>query len=271
MTPSPIPILLYHSVDTVCADAYRRWMVRPEEFRAHLGALADASYSPITISSLAELIRDRKPIPPRTVAITFDDGLSDFVTGAMPVLEQFGFPATLFVVSGLVGRTSAWLSPLGEGQRPMLDWSDLRQVAATGIEVGAHSVDHPELDILSAGAAFEQIRSSKLALEDGLGRAVRTFAYPHGYSSKRTRALVRRAAFEAACRVRHALSSPDEDPFALSRIVVTSEVGPRTLLDLMEGLRLPIAPPSDRLIGTGWRVVRRLRGNLQRAKQTGFS
>ena len=69
-----IPILLYHSVDTVCAPAYRRWTVTPGRFAEHMRHLAEGGYVPITLSALASNLMAGLSISPRTVAITFDDG-----------------------------------------------------------------------------------------------------------------------------------------------------------------------------------------------------
>lgn len=256
---SSIPILVYHTIAQDCSPAYRRWLVKPQEFAAQLAALSESGYRPITVADLARLRRSGQPVPPRTCLITFDDGLRDFAEGAMPILAAHGVPATLYVVSGRVGATARWLTDLGEGNRPMLGWSDLRDLCSAGIEIGAHTVSHPELDTLPLARAIEEIKGSRKALEDGLGQAVTTFAYPHGYASAAIRRGVEAAGFHAACRVRHALSDGTENLFALSRIIVTSDETPERLIGLMEGNMLPVAPPADRLIATGWRAARRLR------------
>ena len=139
----------------------------------------------------------------------------------------------------------------------MLSWHELRDISSAGIEVGAHTVSHPQLDILGPAKANAEIRGSKYALEAKLGRSVQSFAYPHGYSSRTTRRLVRKAGFTSACRVRHALASMTEDLYALSRIIMTSTIGTDELHTLLSGSILPVAPPIDRLVSTGWRMVRR--------------
>ena len=135
--------------------------------------------------------------------------------------------------------------------------SELRTLSYEGIEIGAHTVSHPQLDILPADKAAREIHGSKVTLEHGLKRPVQSFAYPHGYSSRTTRALVRGAGFQSACRVRHALTTTTEDPFTLSRIVLTSEIGPAELRHFLTRPVLPVAPPADRLVASGWRMVRR--------------
>jgi peptidoglycan/xylan/chitin deacetylase (PgdA/CDA1 family) len=254
-----IPILMYHSVDTRSSHLYRRWVVTPEQFGRHLDVLAAQACRPITISALSAAMRKRQVLPPGTVAITFDDGLRDFLTGAMPLLQRHRFVATLFVVTGYVGSTSRWLRHLGEDGRSMLSWGELRDIADSGIECGAHTRTHPQLDIIRPSAAFDEIRGSKCDLEDRLGRCVSAFAYPHGYASRTTRALVGKAGLSSACRVGHALSSTGEDLFALSRIIVTEDLKEDRLIPLVGGAGLPIAPPHDRIVGVGWRLFRKIR------------
>lgn len=254
-----LPILMYHTIDTECDAAYRRWAVPPKTFGRHLDLIAARGFRPITVSSLIAHRERAEPLPPHTVVITFDDGLRDFLVGAMPELRRHDFPATLYVVSGHVNQTSTWLAPLGEGQRPMLNWDELRAVASQGIEIGGHTHTHPQLDLLPLSKALSELRQSKTILEDNLGLPVQSFAYPHGYASPATRRLVCEAGFTSACRVRHALSSTAENCFALSRIIMTTEISDEDLEMFLDGSGLPVAPPSDRLVATGWRLIRRFK------------
>jgi peptidoglycan/xylan/chitin deacetylase (PgdA/CDA1 family) len=252
-----VPILMYHSIDTESAPMFRRWTVSPARFGAHMDWLAKQNYRPMTISGLASLFSSGQRLPARTMAITFDDGLRDFLSAAVPILKRHSFPATLYVATGFIGKTSEWLQPLGEGKRPMLKWSELRTISASGIECGGHTHSHPQLDIMPSAAAFAEIQRSKFDLEDHLGCAVQTFAYPYGYASRTTRRLVQQAGFTSACRVRHALSSAGEDRFALSRIIVTGDTSVGDLQSLLEEGNLPVGPPPDRLVASGWRLARR--------------
>jgi len=255
----PVPILLYHGVGTECSPAFRRWMVSPQRFAGQMHCLAENGYRSITVSMLAALLRRNEVPHPRTVVITFDDGFRDFRSEALPVLLDVDFVATVYVVSGYVGGTSRWLNALGEAERPMLTWQDINAMVDLGIEVGAHTVSHPQLDILPSGRAWEEITYSKRMLERHLCRQVDSFAYPHGYASRVTRELVRRAGFTSACRVADALSTTSEDPFALSRIIVTNQTEDDYLLRLVSGSGAAIAPPADRLVSGSWRLARRLR------------
>lgn len=259
--PRPIPILMYHSIDDTATPAYARWAVPPATFRRHLQILDEEGCRPVILSRLAAEM-DKADPPGNLVCITFDDGLFDFVTGAMPVLHDFGYPANLFVATGYVGGTARWLSPLDEGGRPMMSWDDLRDVAAAGIECGAHSVSHRELDTLSRPEAHDEVFGSKRDIEDRLGAPVTTFAYPFGYASATTRALVRDAGVVAACRVTHALSDRTEDRYGLSRIIATKDIPDATFRAYLQGRELPVAPIQRSAKRKVWRAYRSLRHRL---------
>jgi peptidoglycan/xylan/chitin deacetylase (PgdA/CDA1 family) len=254
-----IPILLYHTVDTRFDERYRRWAVSPETFARHMDIIARHGCQAMTVSALVRCLDGAAPLPERPVVITFDDGLRDFLTGALPILRDHGFPATLYVVSGRIGETSTWLAPLGEDRRPLLSWDEVREVAQAGIEIGAHTHTHPQLDILSAARARDEIFRSRDTIERELGHKVTSFAYPHGYSSVTVRRLVREAGFTSACQVRHALSAAGENRLMLSRIIMTSEESDAQLEGFLSGAGLPVAPPRHHLKVMGWRMYRRLK------------
>ena len=256
---TPVPILLYHSVGTDAAPDYRRhWMVSPDRFRQQLEWLSSNGYRGITASALADYRISGGPLPPRPILITFDDGLGDFASEALPVLTEFGFPATLFVVTGCVGSTSRWLARLGEGDRPMLSWSELRELQDQRVECGAHTCSHPQLDVISLAAAKAEIVLSKAVLEEKLGRPVRSFAYPHGYTSSAIRRLVQDAGFSLGFGVRNGASSKRQHDFGLSRITITEEVDEGRMRQLLVRSANTIDPVTDRLVASGWRLFRRL-------------
>ena len=104
-------------------------------------------------------------MPPRPVVLTFDDGFADFHDRALPLLARYGFTATVFVTTGWIADSGA---PDAAHRRPgrMLSWSQIAEAAATGVEIGAHSHGHPELDLLAA----ESLRR-ELDLQQGPARA----------------------------------------------------------------------------------------------------
>jgi peptidoglycan/xylan/chitin deacetylase (PgdA/CDA1 family) len=165
--------------------------------------------------------------------ITVDDGFTDFVEQALPPLLDRGQTATLYVPTAYVGRTSRWLTPEGEGNRAVLSWAQLRAVADAGVECGGHSHSHAQLDLLPTSALDGEIRGCKSRLEDGLGRPVRAFAYPFGYSNRRVRRLVTDAGYDSACSVRDLQFQAGDSPWSMSRWTITAAHGPAQLEALL--------------------------------------
>ncbi len=260
-----VPILLYHSISEEATPQFRKWTVRGETFAAHMAYLHDCQYTPITVTQLAQALTDTGArLPERPVVLTFDDGLADFYTGALPVLKRYGFAATLYITAGFVGGISRWLHPMGEGERPMLSWAQVAEISASGIECGAHSRSHPELDTLSPLAAWDEIACSKIELEQHIGRPVETFAYPHGYYSPAVRRLVQEAGYSSACAVKHAMSTTADDRFALARIIIAVDTDLDNFARLVAGQGLTVAPTRERMRTVGWRFVRRMTMMLKR-------
>lgn len=262
----PIPVLLYHCVSEDATPQFRKWAIRPATFAAHMAYLSAQHYTPIIVSRFAQSIADRKVhLPDRPVVISFDDGCADFYTEALPALQRYDFVATLYIVTKFVGQTSRWLYREGEGDRPMLTWAQIAELGAVGIECGAHSHSHPQLDTLSTASAKDEIVRSKSELEQHLGRAVETFAYPHGYSSPAVRRIVQQAGYSSACGVKHAMSALTDDRFSLARIIVSADTDVAGLARLLAGEGLSIAPRRERVQTIGWRVLRRSISQIKRS------
>ncbi len=251
---TPVPILLYHSVGSTESAAYRRWCVEPSLFAEHLDALSDRGYDCITVSGLVDAL-DAGDLPARPLVITFDDGRADFVEHAAPALDRRGLPATMYVVSSHVGGTSSWLGIPGEDDQPMMSWSDLDDITAAGHEVGAHSLTHPELDVLPRADAITEIVGSRDQLQNGIGRAIRTFAYPHGYYSSAVVEATEAAGFDSACTVADRWSWAGERRLTLSRLIVAGGTSPEKLLERLD--HPPGAPERrSRVLEAGWRCAR---------------
>lgn len=233
-----IPILLYHSVSDQATRLYQTWAISPSRFEEHLAYLYHHGYQPMTISKIINAIRSGgKSLPERVVGITFDDGLADFLDGAVPILKKYNFPATLFVTTGFVNGTSRWLWDLGEQHRAMLTWEQIALL--DNVEIGSHGHQHLQLDLVSTSRARKEIMKSKEILESHLDCTVKSFAFPHGYHTKRLTNIVKDAGYELACVVDHRMANSGDNKYALPRIIITSDVSTAVLEEYLhnKGLR----------------------------------
>lgn len=243
-----IPILMYHSISSTACAGFKPCTVSPEVFDTHLSYLKQHHYTSITVTQLSKAMgRGGIGLPPRPVVVTFDDGYADFYTAALPILQYYGYTATLYVATGYIGSTSRWLQYPEERSRPMLTKNQLREISACGIECGAHTHTHPALDMVSLPTARDEIVRSKDVLEECIGQYVSSFAYPYGYCTPRLQEMVQICGFTSACAIRRAMSSLHDNPYALARLAIWSDTDIQALdIALLTGRGPLIASPVKR-------------------------
>lgn len=220
-------VLMYHIVAEPLSAQEGRYCCTPERFEAHMRHLAQSQLHLVSLDALADAMDGRAAWPVDGVAVTFDDGFADTYANATPVLARYRIPATMFALSGHVGGTNRWMSTRGFPERSLMSAQQLRDMAAAGIGIGSHTRTHPHLPTLDAVAKRDEIRGSKQDLEDLLGRAVTSFAYPYGHLDDDARLAVEEAGYRSACSVRTGFNGPGVDRFLLRRIEVfgTDSVG----------------------------------------------
>jgi peptidoglycan/xylan/chitin deacetylase (PgdA/CDA1 family) len=152
-------------------------LVKPARFRAQIELLLEAGFTFVTVAELAKLAAAGEP-PPGYAAISFDDGMRNNYTTALPILSSYGIRATVYVTIGFIDGTSPWIG--AKGDMRMLSEDELRELAAAGWELGAHTISHPDLSLLDYDSARREVQDSKTALERIAGVPVETFAYPFG-------------------------------------------------------------------------------------------
>lgn len=248
-----VPILCYHAVSDDPGGPLTPWAMTPARFDDHLDALAAAGYVPLALDDVLSRVHDQgRAVPAGAVVLTVDDGYADVADIIWPRLADRGWPATLFVSTGLVGASFL--------DRRMLSRDQLVDLAADGLALGAHGHRHLALDAVDRAVARDEIHRSRDLLAGWTGRPVTTFAYPHGHHDRTSRQLVVDAGFRGACAVKQALSSERDDRFALARIMPTGVTGATELVNRLADSRTPIARGGrERLRTTAYRHVRRAR------------
>ena len=263
-----VPVLMYHEIttDPVLSG---HLAVRPDEFALQLRYLRGGGFSSLHAGEFARLMKGGGPgLPARPVVLTFDDGFADFYDCALPMLQRYGFTATIYVTTGWIGDVDR---PGGTGSggpaRPgpgMLSWSQVVAAAAAGIEIGAHTECHPQLDQLSPSVLRQELAGSKRLLEDRLGAPVTGLSYPFGYSNRRVREAAVGVGYEYACAVANRLASTSDDKFALPRLTIGRATRLPGFAHVVRAQRLPPEFLAYRLLTKGWAAVRRTRSALNR-------
>lgn len=256
--PHPLTIVTYHRVLPLHeASRYPfQGMVMPRDAFEHQVAHLARRYRVLPFPEAVERLRSGT-LPPRAVAITFDDGYRDNYLHAFPALRRWGIPACFFVVTDVLDRTlrlwwdevaaaepadavrrvsewnaasraeragalESWRRVHGSGpedrERLMMSWDDVEELHRHGMTIGTHSRSHAFLDELDEAEAFAEVKESAERIEERLGAPARWLAYPRGRAVPGGAELLRRAGMEAAVTVEPGRNSAGCDPYALRRV-----------------------------------------------------
>jgi glycosyltransferase involved in cell wall biosynthesis/peptidoglycan/xylan/chitin deacetylase (PgdA/CDA1 family) len=213
---SGTPVLLFHAIGKPSEPAGPYRMPR-ERFEAHLRWIKRLGYRPIRLEEFLDCRRQRRFPPARSVVLTFDDGYADLSSEALPLLRRHETPATIFLVSQYVGTSNRWDETGELAGRPLMDWNQVRDMAAHGNEFGAHSQSHAALTRVDPHVAAAEIEGSRHDIEHALGRPVQAFAYPYGLHDADVRKLVERAGYAAGFTVDPGLNCLGTPASALHR------------------------------------------------------
>ena len=227
-----VPILLYHHVSDRQTS---RYTISVASFRAQMKYLHEQGYQTVHVSRLAELIREGGTLPEKAVVITFDDGYLDTYTNAFPILQEYGFTATAYIITSTLDE--------GKGYGYMQE-KELSVLLDAGWEIGSHSVTHTDLNKSQLGIGNE-MKQSRERLETLLGTEVRSFSYPFGIANAWIRERAEAYGYESAVGLDIVMTQTTRRLYYLSRREVTRSVTLNGFADLLLPLEDEIAanPP----------------------------
>ncbi len=213
-----IPVLCYHRLVEADAEGGKfPTYIRADLFEEHLRYLRAHGYQTLLFSELDpdQLFEKSR----KAVILTFDDGYEDNHRLLFPLLKKYGAKAVIYLVADR--DRNEWDIPEGETPLPLMNAAQRRELLASGlVEFGAHTLTHPDLAVLPAEQAGEEISRSKTELEETLGVPVRTFAYPYGRLTAPVKELTRQAGFAYGIATDSGPLALHEDPFQVRRIVM---------------------------------------------------
>ncbi len=202
----PALILMYHDLAAGPAQVpagHRPYVLEPSTFCRQMNAVTAAQLPTLTVAQWGSDFR-----PPRALVLTFDDGHISNHDVALPILLEHQCRATFFITVGCIGT--------GE----TMNWTQLRALQATGMEIGSHTLTHRPPSTLDDAALRYELLESRRILEDGLGAPVTSASSPTGFFNPRMCSIARAVGYRALCFGQAGLAADDGDPFALRRVAV---------------------------------------------------
>ena len=212
-TSRSVPVLNYHQINDTEKNSLT---LNTEQFAAQMQYLKDAGYTTITIADMIAAWDNAATLPEKPIIITFDDGYMDNYRHAFPILQQYDFKATIFVVTDYLNTYPNYLT-----------WDDAYAMQETGlIEFESHTLSHQDLTQTKSEEAIRwQLNGSRQALKWHLKKDARFLAYPGGVCDKKSATLAEELGYKAAFTVHYGLCDPDNsNRYALSRIPVFGSV-----------------------------------------------
>lgn len=260
-----ISILMYHNVSAVDESRvrpYYRLATSPERFREQMRLIAESG---LVATSLPEALATStaKNAFAQRVVLTFDDGYLDFLLNAWPILEQFGFTASVFLPTRFIADNRRSFKG-----RQCLTWSEVKDLSRRGISFGSHTVTHPLLQNLPWAQVCSELSSSREEISRAIGDTVTTFAYPYAFPQNdaafvsRFCAELRRQGYRAAVTTMIGRVAAGDDPLRLRRLPVNDA-------DDLQLFAAKLAGAYD-WVGTLQVAAKRLRGGRQRAAEAGL-
>lgn len=209
-TATGIPVLNYHQINDKDHNALT---VPVADFEREMAYLKADGYTSITPEQLSDHLKYGKPLPEKPVMITFDDGYRDNYTNAFPILQKYGFTASIFLVSDFMNRFDNYLT-----------WEQVQEMSEAGINMESHTLSHVELAGLSHDELYKQLIGGKLATEWKTLKFVKYMAYPCGNMDVAAMTAVKDCGYEGGFTVRYDLVHPWDDAYEMPRVPIFGNV-----------------------------------------------
>lgn len=229
MTNYNIPILMYHSVEAMPKSTVMRSLhVSPRQFKLQMRLLNFLGYKALSIKKLKPYIDGHKS--GKVVGITFDDGYQNILINAAPILLKYNFSATCYIVSDNLGLTNTWDLDKGITQRPLMTEDEVNLWLSFGMDIGAHTMSHPDLTMISQQSAKKEIRDCKLKLEKTFNTQINDFCYPFGRFNKEITNLVEESGYLSATSMKRGKINSGTNSFTMPRVPVNYRTFPHLFL-----------------------------------------
>jgi len=225
----PIPILMYHSIaDMPKGTVMRSLHVPPKRFHFQMRMLKWLGYRGLSMGELLPYLNGEKQ--GKVVGITFDDGYRNNLTEALPVLQEFGFSATCYIISQMVGGINEWDLDKGIPENPLMNKDEIDQWIQGGMEIGSHTQHHVPLTDCTDDTAQTEILQSKQDLEQLFDCTISHFCYPWGRHNTVAEQAVNEGEYLTATTTRRSRATRSDALNRLPRVPITHSTLPHLFL-----------------------------------------
>lgn len=208
--PEGVSVLMYHMIGS---EKGNDAIMSADNLRWQLEYLRDNGYHPITMQELCDYVTKQAPLPSKPVCLTFDDGYEDNYTIVYPMMKEFGFPWTVFVITGDVGRPNR------------MTWEQLNEMAdSRAVTIASHTVTHPRLHNLPPEEVRREIAGAQQALKEHLGIDNPWIAYPYGDYDETVDGIAREAGIRLAVTTDAGRVHAGSYPYELRRVWIGNQV-----------------------------------------------
>lgn len=209
-----IPIITYHEI----GEHLSPLSTSCDIFKAHLEAFAKVGYRTIDLAQLNYLIGRPEPLPEDCIVLTFDDGYTSFLDRAYPLLKQYGFSATVYLVSDYCGMDNQWPGQRASAPKsPLMSFDEVKSVVGDAVKIGCHTRSHSALTKASKTDLEQELIVSKQIIQEALGQPIDDFAYPYGVTNRHVTESAR-LHYKTAVTTRMGTSGKGTDPLLMPRI-----------------------------------------------------
>jgi peptidoglycan/xylan/chitin deacetylase (PgdA/CDA1 family) len=223
------PILMYHSIEKMPKSTVMKSLhVSPNKFKFQMRLLKTLGYKGVSMRELVPYLEGKKH--GKVVGITFDDGYKNVLINAAPILKQYGYTATTYIVSKRIGVSNDWDKPNGITQRPLMNENEIKKWIYLGMDIGAHSQTHPDLTKISEERVINEINQCKIDLEKLFNIKVVDFCYPFGRFNKLVYDSTCSAGYLSATTMNRGRANEVSDRYELPRIPITNRTLPHLFL-----------------------------------------
>lgn len=222
MSAERVPVLMYHRVGDAHNEWEHKYCVSPQRFSEHMHTLSKAGWQAVSINDFFAWLDGKVELPDQSFLLTFDDGFLGVYEHAAPVLAELGWPATVFLVSQLIGKQDAWCeahNPSGDTY-PLMAASHIQALRMQKFSFHSHTRNHADLPTLDDAALHDQLAGAREDLQALLNEPVDYLAYPYGHYDDRVLRTVQKTGYGAAFSVQPGFNRRDIDRFRLRRLDV---------------------------------------------------